>query len=278
MVVVVVALVFAVQLRVEFVRRQGQLRQQRVEDQLEAEARARRLERQLAHVTRVATAGELATVIAHELNQPLAAIAANAEAGRRLLQMPQPAAYEMSEVLRDIASDGRRAVEVVQALRRLLKRGERQEAPVDIGDVIRTVIPLVRRDLQDAGIRLDTAIDGSLAAVRGDRVLLQQLVLNLVSNAIEALRHAPREPRLTIRARQRHRWVRLSIRDNGGGISRSDFGRIFEPFYTTKPAGMGMGLSISRTIVAAHDGRLHVYNSPAGGAVFTVTLPAWEPA
>lgn len=231
---------------------------------------------QLAHVTRVTTIGELTASLAHELNQPLTAIVSNAQAGERFLAAPSPPLAEVREILGDIVADGQRAGEVIRRLRGLLKKGEFQFAPLDLNGVIGEVVTLAGADaiLRNIAIALELASD--LPLVRGDRIQLQQVLLNLILNGLEAMgASVPGDRRLVIRTtRGEGGTVRVEVQDAGVGIKEERLDRIFEPFYTTKPSGMGMGLSITRSIVKAHGGEIRAASNPDRGATFSFVLPA----
>jgi PAS domain S-box-containing protein len=242
-----------------------------------------RLERELqqyraetAHYGRVAAAGELSAAIAHELNQPLTGILTNAQAGRRLLDAESPDLVELGETLEDIAADGRRAGEVIHRLRSLLRRSQPELKVLDVNELVQQVVRLTGSDLLLRGAALDVELAPRLPPVAGDRVQLTQVILNLVLNALDAMAGLPPERR-RVRVRSlpaAGREIRLEVRDSGIGIPPEALPRLFEPFFTTKETGMGMGLSIVRSIVESHGGRIAAANNPGGGASFTVTLPA----
>jgi signal transduction histidine kinase/ABC-type uncharacterized transport system substrate-binding protein len=242
---------------------------------MRGEHEVQRLRRDLTHVGRVATMGELTASLAHELNQPLTAILSNAQAAQLLLANGGPDAAELGEILSDIVEDDKRAGEVIRRLRALLKKGELEHMRLDLNEVIQEVVRLVHSDaiIRNVSIALDT--DPAMPAVAGDRVQLQQVILNLIMNGLEAMRRPTRgDRRLLIRTQKPDVGaIRVSVRDSGSGIHEDDLSRIFEPFYTTKPDGMGMGLSIARSIIEMHGGHLWAENIPAGGAIFSFTLP-----
>lgn len=240
-----------------------------------AESNARRSLGQLAHLDRVAAMGELATSLAHELNQPLAAILANAQAARRLLGAGQPDLDEVRDSLDDIVEDDKRAGEVIRRMRALLKKEEFRPEPVDLNDVVRVVKRLLAQDAARRGVVLTTELGADLPPVRGDAVQLQQVVLNLLVNAFEAVGSVAPDRRLvTVRTReQADGSVELSVEDAGPGISGPHLRQLFEPFFTTKQDGLGMGLSISRSILELHGGEIEAANRREGGACFRCTLP-----
>ena len=230
---------------------------------------------QTAHATRVGAMGAFAASLAHELTQPLAANLANAETGVRLLDASEPDLHELRATLADIVADERRAVELVQKLRRFLRRGEVERSDLDVSDVLAEVLQLVEREALARGVRLRVETADALPKVVGDRVQLQQVVLNLISNAIDAVAtaHGPvRE--VTIRADRCDDGVSIDVRDSGVGMDAQTLARIFQAFYTTKPGGMGLGLSISKTIVEAHGGNLTARSASGKGSTFRVELPA----
>jgi signal transduction histidine kinase len=239
-----------------------------------AETEGQRLRGDLAHVGRVSTMGELTASLAHELNQPLTAILSNAEAAEVLLEGDEPNLSEVREILRDIARADKRASEVIHRLRGLLRKGSPQPAALDINELVGEVARLVSADaiLRDVTIQVEMGAD--LAPVWGDRVQLQQVVLNLLLNGLDAMPGPGGPRRLTLRTEANEpNCIRVTVRDSGTGIDEGDLDHIFEPFYTTKATGMGMGLAIVRSIVAAHHGRLEARNNPEGGATFSFTLP-----
>jgi signal transduction histidine kinase/integral membrane sensor domain MASE1 len=240
-----------------------------------AEEDARRSRDELAHFLRVSTVGELTTSLAHELNQPLTAILANAQAARQLLESKQDH-DEMREILTDIIEEDKRAGEVIRRLRELLRKGAPEYAPLDLTVLAAEVLGLVASDatIRNMPIRLDLSKEP--APVRGDRVQIQQVVLNLVLNAMDAMTEVPADRRLvlvTTTVAADEGAVHLAVRDTGPGLRLADPEGVFEPFFTTKAAGMGMGLSIARSIVAAHGGRIWARDNAGPGATFTFSLP-----
>jgi signal transduction histidine kinase len=242
----------------------------------EADAEAQR--REVAHMSRVLILGELSGAIAHELNQPLTAILANAQAAQMMLARDAPDIDEALLALEDIVEDDNRAGKVIQRLRSMLRKDQGRWELIDVNDIVRSTHNLVRSELVTR--RIDTAVqlDAPLDPVRGDPVQLQQVVLNLVVNAMDALAaNDPGQRRLELRTRTADRArVELSVIDNGPGISPSEEARLFQPFFTTKPEGLGLGLSICSTILTAHGGALTLSSGETGGAVATVTLPSAE--
>jgi len=232
---------------------------------------------ELAHLARVASLSELSGSLAHELNQPLAIILANAQAAQRLLERAPPDLDEVRAILDDIVAADRRAGEVIRRLRGLLKRGESERRPLALQEVAESVLTLMRSELIGRGVELERRFAPELPPVLGDRVPLEQVLLNLVLNACDALATAPLgSRRIRLTSASSDGLVRLSLADNGTGLP-ADPARLFEPFFTTKPGGLGMGLSICRTIVTAHGGRLWAEPVSTGGSVFHLELPAARP-
>ena len=224
----------------------------------QAEERLHKAQAELAHVTRVTTLGELTASIAHEVNQPLAALVANAEAGLRWLDRETPDLAAVRRSVEWVINDGIRASEVIRRVRALAKKSDIEKVPLDINDVINEVVALVQRELFRHQVSLRTELAPALPMVLADRVQLQQVIINLVMNGIEAMQPVTDRPReLVIRSRQDEtRHVLVSVTDCGVGISAENADRLFNAFFTTKSSGMGMGLSICRSIVEAHGGRL----------------------
>ncbi len=233
---------------------------------------------ELARVTRVTTLGELAASIAHEINQPLAAIGADANACLHWLAADRPDLDSVREALTAILKDGDRAAAVISRIRTLLARSPVAHGPCDLTGVIRDVLPLVGPEIGRHGIRLETSLAPDLPPVMGDRIQLQQVLLNLLLNAAEAVRDVPPERRrLVVRAtlepREDGPWAVVAVEDAGVGFGEVEAPRLFEAFYTTKPGGLGMGLSISRSIIDSHRGRLWATANPDHGATFHLALP-----
>jgi signal transduction histidine kinase len=230
---------------------------------------------EMAHLDRLAAVGELASALAHELNQPLTAILANAQAARRWLATGSPDLDEIRETLDDIVADDRRAGDVIRRIRALLKKEEMPAELLDVNEVVREVARLIENDalLQSTSVALDLA--AALPKVRGDRVQIQQVLLNLLMNGLQAVADLPlHRRRLVVRTASADGGFEVTVRDTGEGIAEEDLRRIFEPFFTTKGEGLGIGLSISQSIVEAHGGRIWAENDPDGGGIFRVRLPA----
>ena len=234
-----------------------------------------RAREELARVTRVSTVGELTASIAHEINQPLAAVATYAGAAQLWLQHDPPDVERARDALQRTIQEGVHAGEIVSRVRALVKKAPPQTAAVDINKVIVEVLDLSRNELQRNGITLQTRLSTDNPVVRGDRIQLQQLMRNLILNAVDAMSEpgtAPRELSISSWTEGANE-VLVEVRDSGLGLNAETRERIFEPFFTTKPEGMGMGLSISRSIVAAHGGRFRAMPNEPRGAVFQFALP-----
>jgi PAS domain S-box-containing protein len=237
--------------------------------------RERSLQRnELAHLSRVAMLGELSGSLAHELNQPLTAILSNAQAAQAFLSKGAASVDELREILEDIVQQDMRAGEVIRRLRNLFRNGQVQYEALGLNDVVLEVLRLMNSDLVTHHVSLHTELADSLPPVNADRVQLQQVLINLIMNATDAMKATPvRKRRITVRTllNQNHD-VELCIIDTGVGIAHGDLERVFEPFHTTKPDGMGLGLAVCRTIMTAHLGNLWASNDPGGGARFHVSL------
>jgi two-component system, LuxR family, sensor kinase FixL len=240
-----------------------------------AEHEAQLLRQEIAHVGRVSMMGQLASGLAHEINQPLASILRNAEAAEVFLQHPSPDLEEIRAILADIRADDERAGNVIDRMRGLLKRQTLDTQRLDVGSLVGDVTALVRVDALSRQVKVTAVVPVNIPAVRGDRVHLQQVLLNLILNGMDALNGAkPADRQVSVTARlDGARLVEIAVADAGPGIPAATIERIFDPFYTTKPNGMGMGLAISRTIVEAHGGRIWAENKNDGGAAFRFTLP-----
>jgi PAS domain S-box-containing protein len=239
------------------------------------EVELQQLRNQLAHASRVSMMGQLASALAHELSQPLGAILRNTEAAELFLQHDPPDLDELRAILVDIRQDDQRAGGVIERLRALLKRRSFAPRALAVNDLLENVAALTHSDSSTRKAQLEFEAAPRLPAVMADPVHLQQVLLNLVLNAMDAMDDVPAERRkVTVRA-QRHgeREVEVAVSDSGPGIAPERLGHLFEPFFTTKPNGMGIGLSISRTIIEAHGGRLWAENNEREGATFRFTLP-----
>jgi two-component system sensor kinase FixL len=240
-----------------------------------AEHRRHALEAQLAHLDRFSLLGEMAAGVAHEINQPLAAIANYAQASRRLLAVESPDRSVLTEACTGIAEQAQRASRVIENLRTLIRKQEVRKETLALNDVVEDVMPLILADAKAAGVRVETDLAEDLPSVEGNGIQLQQVLINLTHNAVDAMSgDLPRRGVVRIGTRKLEEGgAELSIKDNGPGVSPRLRGVIFHPFVTTKRAGLGVGLAISRTIARNHSGDLTYADAPDGGAIFTVTLP-----
>jgi PAS domain S-box-containing protein len=236
----------------------------------------REVQMELAHANRVATMGQLTASIAHEVNQPLAAAVTNAQAALRWLDGRPPNLEEVRQALARIVKDGNRGGEVIDRIRALIKKAPRRKDALAINEVIREVIELIRGEAVKNGISVQTQLAEGLPLIEGDRVELQQVILNLIINAVEAMSGAGEGSRelLISTGKAGSDGVSVAVRDSGSGLAPASFEHLFEAFYTTKPGGLGMGLSICRSIIEAHGGRLWATANLPQGAVFQFTVPA----
>ena len=244
----------------------------------DAEQEAQNLRREIAHVGRVSMMGQLASALAHEINQPLGAILRNAEAAELFLQNASPDLDEIRAILADIRKDDQRAGSVIDRMRGLLKRQNLDKRPVDVRELVGEVVALVHSDAAARHVKLELAVADNLPPVFGDLVHLQQVLLNLMVNGMDALDEANREDRRVsvTAALDGPKSVEIAVSDSGRGVPADKLTHNFDPFFTSKANGMGMGLPISRTIIEAHNGRLWAENRNEGGASFRFTLPIAE--
>jgi PAS domain S-box-containing protein len=244
----------------------------------QAELETQSLRQEIAHAGRVSMMGQLASGLAHEINQPLASILRNAEAAELFLQHPSPDLDEIRAILSDIRADDERAGQVIDRMRGLLKRQTLDTAQLDVGALVKDVAALVRIDAATRQVKVEVEVPADLPPVRGDRVQIQQVLLNLILNGMDALHETrPEDRRVNVIARlDGAQLVEIAVGDAGPGIPADTLARIFDPFFTTKPNGMGIGLAISRSIVEAHSGRLWAENRNGGGAEVRFTLPIAE--
>ena len=246
-------------------------------DSTRRERQYREAQMALAHANRVTTMDQLTASITHEVNQPITAAVTYALAARRFLSAEPPNFREVDDALSRIVKEGHRAGEVVERVRALVKKVPVRKDAVAIDDAILEVIALTRAEAANNSVSMRTQFAEGLPRVQGDRVQLQQVILNLIVNAIQAMRgiaEGARELQISIDAVPSEGGVRVGVRDTGPGLSPESLSRLFEPFYTTKPEGMGMGLSICRSIVEAHGGRLWAIPCEPRGALFQFTIPA----
>jgi signal transduction histidine kinase len=239
-----------------------------------AEVQSRQRMVELAHVNRFSTAGEMAGLIAHEINQPLGAILSNAETAQIILRSPSPDLSELGEIVDDILRDDQRVSEVIRRMRALLKKAPFELKDIDLNDLVRETVVFLSTLAHGRKVELRSLIAADLLPIRGDRVQLQQAILNLVVNGIDAMRDMPIESRIiSIETARDEKYAELTVSDHGPGIPEEKLKQVFDPFYTTKAEGMGMGLSITRTIIEAHHGQILARNQPDGGASFQIRLP-----
>jgi len=246
--------------------------------QKKAEEETRNLRRDITHLDRVSMMGQLASALAHEINQPLGAILRNAEAAELFLQDASPDLEEIRAILADIRKDNQRAGNVIDRMRALLKRQNLDKRPVDVGELVGEVVALVRSEAVSRHIKLEVTVAEPLPPACGDVVHLQQVLLNLIVNGMDALDEVdPGDRRVGVAASlDGPQTIEIAVSDSGHGIPADKLTRIFDPFFTTKASGLGMGLAISRTIIEAHNGRLWAENRNEGGASFRFTLPIAE--
>ncbi len=243
-------------------------------------AELRKLQLKLTHLSRVALLGELSGALAHELQQPLTAILCNVQAAQILAAKDPPQFDELNEILEEIASEDKHAGELIQRLRALLLRGEAHLQRIGMDDLLGDVLTLVRGTVKERNVQIRTRIDEFIPSIQGDRVELQQVFLNLILNACDAMSTNPaRDRRIEIVAEldADHGVVQTSVLDCGRGIDPDKLRQVFEPFFTTKEQGLGLGLSICQSIIAAHGGRLWATNRSDRGAAFHFTLPVLVP-
>jgi signal transduction histidine kinase len=258
---------------------QSALRQAR-EDRDQAEELLHAMQAEVAQVARLTTMGELAASIAHEIRQPLAAVVNNANAGLRWLNNQPPNLKEVRAALKRIVRDSERGGDVIGSIQGMLKKGEQERARLDINDLIREVMRLVQGELKNRGVSSRAELADDLPRVLADRIQLRQVILNLIMNAIEAMVSVSDRARV-LRVRSENHGndgVLVAVEDSGSGIAPEDMDRIFETFFTTKSEGMGMGLSICRSIVESHGGRISASRANPRGSVFQFFLPTAEPS
>ncbi len=245
-----------------------------VSERLRTEAQLRQLQADYARAARISMLGELATSIAHEVNQPLSAIVTNAETSMRWMNRDVPNLAKVKELTGRIAEGGRHASDIIKRIRAMAARRALEPALLDLGEVVAEALHFVRHDFETRSIALSIDVAGNLPRVMGDRVQLQQVIVNLLINAQQAL--APHDEDRLIEIGMRRTepdTVTISVEDNGPGIAEADLQRLFDSFFTTKHDGVGIGLAICQSIIAAHGGTISARNRPQGGAAFSFTLP-----
>jgi C4-dicarboxylate-specific signal transduction histidine kinase len=243
----------------------------------EEHERLRRLESDFAHMNRVSMMGELAASLSHEITQPIASARNNARAAQNFLDMQPPDLGEVREALGCVVGDTDRAGDMIDRIRDHMKKAPPRKGQFDLNEAINEVIVLGQSAIIKNGVWVQTRLSEGLYPVHGDRVQLQQVVLNLLLNAVEAMGSVEAKPRdLLISTEQDHTGVLVAVRDSGPGLDPSHLERVFDAFYTTKSSGMGMGLSICRSIIEAHGGRLWAEANEPRGAIFQFTLPAMQ--
>ncbi len=250
-----------------------------VTETLRTERRLRQLEADFAHAARISTLGELATSIAHEVNQPLSAIVTNGETSLRWLTRDIPNLAKVEQLTARIVASARRASEIIHRLRAMAVRDAPERTTLHLNEVVEEALLFVRHDLEARSIELSLKLDAELSPIIADRVQLQQVIVNLLVNSIQAISHGDRAVRkLDIATRDDGAGsVSFAIHDSGPGIADEDLDRIFDSFFSTKSAGMGIGLTICKSIVTSHGGSIVASNHPDGGAQFEFTLPASLP-
>jgi C4-dicarboxylate-specific signal transduction histidine kinase len=257
----------------ELAKANDELRGEIIERQSAQEA-MQKAQAELAHVSRLMTLGELTASISHEVNQPIAAIVTNGQVGLRLLALETPRPDDVRVTVERIVRDANRASDIIQRIRALAKRNQPQMLSLDINDVINEAILLVQREVSGHGVSLRTELASALPPVLGDRVQLQQVIINLLINGVEAMASITDRPRdLLIQSQHEATEVHVAVRDSGIGIDSEAAEQLFNAFFTTKPSGMGMGLSISRSIIRSHGGKLWASPNAEHGAAFQFSVP-----
>ena len=246
-------------------------------ERVNAEIQAATLRDQLAHLSRIATLDALAGSLAHETNQPLTAVSANAEAALRLVASQYPAQRELRPILSDILSDNKRAVAVLQRVRTLVKKNALEYERVDVNGTVGEVATLVKTNADSREIALDVDLATSIEPIRGDRIQIQQVALNLLMNAFDAVQGCETtDRRVQLRTSQLEPWAVVDVVDQGDGVSDDALRTMFQPFFTTKANGTGLGLSICKGIVTAHGGILEASRNPSRGMTFSARFPLWR--
>ena len=253
-----------------------QIRQRRIAEQLRLASQqiAQRQRDELARVNRITTIGELSTSIAHEVNQPLSAIVSNAQAAMRLLRQSPTDTEEVAAALHDIANDGNRAAGIINRVRSLARKEQPISEPLELNEEVREVLRLAAPDAENRGVVINQEFDDALPSIIGDKIEIQQVILNLLMNAAQAMQDVNPESRhITVRTTHDARFVQLTIEDGGVGLADDQLRRIFDPFFTTRSGGIGMGLSISQSIIESHEGKIWATQNADRGATFHVRFP-----
>jgi C4-dicarboxylate-specific signal transduction histidine kinase len=245
-----------------------------ITERKEAEEALHRAQTELTRMSRMSALGELAASIAHEVDQPLCAIVANANACTHWLDGHGAELAEVRDALRDVVADSNRASEVIRRTRELFRHAPIEKVPIDVNQIVRDVVALAQPRADRSHVRCTSDLADDLPRVLADRIQLQQVIFNLVANGLDAMRDVDGERHLGLRTWREASDVLVAVSDTGSGLDPREAERIFDPFFTTKPEGMGMGLAITRSIVHAHGGRLWAVPNPAGGATFHIVLPA----
>ncbi len=245
-----------------------------ITDRQRAELESARQQRELAHLSRISILGELAGALAHELNQPLTAILGNAQVGSGSLRTTPPDLAEIAAILNDIADDAKRAGGIIHGMRAMFKKDAVADPrPVDLNEAVTQVLHLLHSEIVSRKVKLETHLEPGLPPVSAGRVEIQQVLINLILNGLDAIKGMPRERRIDIATGRIEDHIRITVRDHGPGIAGDMLERLFEPFVTTKTGGLGLGLAISRNIVQSFHGDLRAENHPDGGARFHIILP-----
>lgn len=250
-----------------------------VTERKQAEAEVARARSELLRFERLSRLGELTASLAHELNQPLAAILSSTQAALRFLQSATPDLNLFRTILQNVVEDDKRAAGVIRSLRSMVKREEREKAPLNMNTVLDDVLNLFHSEAIVRNVTIERDFDTSFPPVLADKIQLEQVLLNLITNAAEAMSESPREHerrKIILRTQVTDHGIQVAVRDFGPGIDPAKLDDIWQPFFTTKSTGMGMGLSVSRSIIEAHGGRIWAENNPDGGATFFIELPVYE--
>jgi len=248
-----------------------------ITDQLQAQHDLQQSQQEMERMVRANLLGELASTMAHELNQPLAAILSNAQAARRMLAKNKLEETMLAEILDDIVRDDKRAGEVIHGVRAMLRHGEVSREQLAVSDIVDEVVRIVKTEADTQGIRLTLTMAPELPPVQVNKIEIQQVLMNLIVNAMRIQQAKPRQERFVhVQVTSENDQINFTVRDRGPGIKTEAMDKIFEPFFTTRREGLGMGLALSRRIVQAHGGRIWAENHPEGGAVFSFTIPVME--